>query len=501
MRARAIRAAIFLGTLTLAALAACDSDVTCPSGQVECAGHCVALASDPLNCGACGVACGRGATCEAGACECGPGTVRCGAICAQLESDPANCGACGTACGDAQVCSSAGGTTACGDTCDGGRSACERACVDLANDRYHCGACGSVCQPGEACDAGVCRSLQVACFTTDDVRSLAPDLAGLGSPRPAGDGPIALATLGGDLWAAAALSGSVVRLPRDLAAPTVEYALQAADPEGLAGVGDRILVSNSGGGSIAVIDPVTGRAIDDVILPGAPGANPRGIAVLGGRAYVALYGKDEASGGQAVAVLDVSHLPGCTAAPCVTLERVIDLRLAADAGGLPFPSHAVTLGAKVYVTLANLAKDTDPTSWTYGYYVMPAGPGRLAAIDDATGDVVVHSLGDRCKNPGALAVHGSNLWISCGGASAAGLLPVDVSDPASPVLGSVFDTAFDAPGAVTFCRSAGFVSDQYTGRVQRFDPLARTAEEPVVVCPPGAQGWSWAADLLCTPTP
>ncbi|ACL63721.1 conserved hypothetical protein [Anaeromyxobacter dehalogenans 2CP-1] len=489
----------FLATLAAAALLACSARSSCPEGQVDCGGRCVALSADPLNCGACGTVCGAGGACRAGACDCGPGTVRCGETCAQLESDPANCGACGKTCPGAQVCGTAGGAIACADACGAGLTACDRACVDLASDRYHCGACGVPCEPGEACDGGTCRSLQVACFATDDVRPLAPDLAGTGSPRPAGDGPVALAGLDGDVWAAAALSGSLVRLPLELAAPSVEHALHAADLEGIAAVGDRLLVSNSGGGSVAVVEPGTGRVLDDVILPGPPGANPRGIAVLDGRAYVALYGKDEASGGQAVAVLDVSGVPGCAGAPCATLERTIDLRGAADAGALPFPAHAVALGANVYVTLANLAKDSDPTSWTYGYYVTPAGPGRLVTIDGASGASRVLSLGDGCKNPGALAAHGSTLWISCAGAGAAGLLPVDLSNPAAPEVGGLLLTAFDAPGAVAFCRGAGFVSDQYTGRVQRFDPVTRNAQEAVEVCPMGAQGWAWAADLLCAP--
>jgi hypothetical protein len=41
----------------------------CPTGQTLCGGRCVATASDPVNCGACGVACASGRRCNAGRCE------------------------------------------------------------------------------------------------------------------------------------------------------------------------------------------------------------------------------------------------------------------------------------------------------------------------------------------------------------------------------------------------------------------------------------------------
>jgi hypothetical protein len=54
----------------------CPSDATCedgaclcPSGQTECTGSCVDLASDSTNCGACGNVCSSG-TCSSGNCSC-----------------------------------------------------------------------------------------------------------------------------------------------------------------------------------------------------------------------------------------------------------------------------------------------------------------------------------------------------------------------------------------------------------------------------------------------
>ena len=82
---------------------------TCMAPMTECGGACVAVQSDPANCGACGVACAAGQTCAAGVCTggtevCTPPLRRCGALCVDAQSDPANCGACGRACLAGQTC-------------------------------------------------------------------------------------------------------------------------------------------------------------------------------------------------------------------------------------------------------------------------------------------------------------------------------------------------------------------------------------------------------------
>ena len=42
---------------------------SCPAGQADCAGACKTLGTDSANCGACGVACSAGTTCQNGACK------------------------------------------------------------------------------------------------------------------------------------------------------------------------------------------------------------------------------------------------------------------------------------------------------------------------------------------------------------------------------------------------------------------------------------------------
>ena len=48
----------------------------CFEGEQSCSGECTDLASDPLNCGSCGVMCSAGA-CVNGSCECPPGAAQC----------------------------------------------------------------------------------------------------------------------------------------------------------------------------------------------------------------------------------------------------------------------------------------------------------------------------------------------------------------------------------------------------------------------------------------
>jgi hypothetical protein len=487
--------------VALAALAACTTEVRCPAGQVACGAQCVSLQDDVQNCGACGLTCGPGAVCGQGACQCGPGTERCGGACVALASDAAHCGACGAACPAPQVCSTSGGATACAAACAPGLTPCDRGCVDLAADRYHCGACGTICAAGAGCVEGACRSVQVACFATDEVLTVAPDFLTAGSPRAAGDGPVALAQLGADAWSAASLSGSLSRLPLDPALPEVELLLGGSDFEYLVAHSGLLFVANAGAASLVVVDPAAGKVVDEIpLVDDQSPANPRGVAFAGGKAYVSLYGID-AQSGQAIAVLDASGLAACrTRAPsdphCLPRLGAIDVRAGADAPGQPFPGRSVAVGSKVLVVLANLKPGTS------GFYTDPAGPGRLAVVESADDSVTFLSLGDGCQNPGGVAVDGGTAWVACGAFGASGLVPVDVAG--APVVGPVLPLDLQAPGNVAFCGSMGFVTDQFSGAVQRFDTgLAAVSGPPRDVCPlgPGPFGFAWAADVLCATAP
>jgi hypothetical protein len=232
--------------------------------------------------------------------------------------------------------------------------------------------------------------------------------------------------------------------------------------------------------------------------------------VAGGAAYVALYGAGPGSG-QAVAKVDLSDLPACAsgaAASCGAVTGAIDLTAvpgAADPGALPFPAAAVAAGRRVYVALANLTEDTISCgpSCSYTGWVKPAGDGRLAVIDPGAGDAVSIVPLPGCRNPGALAVSGTTLWASCGALSYPDLAPsavVPVNLAATPpAAGPPLALPAVVAGKLAFCGGAGYVTDQASGAVLRFDPATRTAEDPVVVCPTSAFGWAWASDVACSP--
>lgn len=124
---------------------------TCPNGGLACGGECVDAENDALHCGGCDRACAPGATCTAGECSCPEPLSACGDGCVDLTSNAAHCGACDTACGSGEACLRGECSMGCGDL-----SQCGTSCVDLASSFFNCGECGHTCQGELTCQNGAC---------------------------------------------------------------------------------------------------------------------------------------------------------------------------------------------------------------------------------------------------------------------------------------------------------------------------------------------------------
>jgi len=493
-------------------LSACSKELVCPASETDCDGRCVPLATDSANCGACGVAVARLEMCTAATATCQPGIATCHDVCTDTTRDPANCGGCDIACGEAQRCSTEGGGT-CVDTCDAPRTACNGSCVDLQEDHYNCGACSRACAVGEVCRSGACGAdIQVACGSTNEVVPVTSDLAPAG---PAHDtttgGPTSIVVHAGAVLSANGYpQASVSIFPLDAALPGREVTVAGSDLQHIGVVDNVAMVSNASTGSLLFLTPA-GDLVDELPLPGqAYYPNPQGFAAVGGTLYVALYGSGSGAG-QSIAKVDLSTLSACVAdpigSPCGTVAGEIDLLSvpgAFDAPGLPFPSTVVEAGGRIYVSLANLkeASFSCGDACTYTAWAEPAGHGRLAVIDPGAGDAVtIVDLGAGCGNAGAMAVDGETLWVACGAWSfpnvAPGVLvPVDLRQH-PPMAGAPLDLSPTLPGRLAFCGGVGYATDQASGNVVRFDPVARTAETPVEVCTMGPWGYAWASDVAC----
>jgi hypothetical protein len=147
----------FVAGLSLAACSATEATPGpgCPSGAADCAGTCLQVDRDRLNCGACGASCGAGEICSDGVCglTCPEASALCDEACVDLLNDTTHCGACGNACADGLTCRAG----ACDLVCAGGTTVCSDRCIDPLVDPANCGACGEVCAEGLSCRSGACE--------------------------------------------------------------------------------------------------------------------------------------------------------------------------------------------------------------------------------------------------------------------------------------------------------------------------------------------------------
>ncbi len=175
---------VCLGVVGCGANAGDGTTTTCSAPSAACAGACVDLQSNALNCGACGRACASAESCMAGACRlaCPDGQSACSGTCVDLRSNARNCSACGNACASGESCMAG----ACLAGCASPRRICGGVCTALDSDPANCGACGNGCAAASACRGGVCTSLGTPDAGLTDAGRSDTGSVGVdaGSPRP-----------------------------------------------------------------------------------------------------------------------------------------------------------------------------------------------------------------------------------------------------------------------------------------------------------------------------
>ena len=133
-----------------------EGGASCTAPLARCEGTCVATASDPDNCGACGTKCTTGEFCVAGACKTTCPLTVCAGACTDTALDPANCGSCGSSCPTGDSC--AAGKCVAATSCPPPQTTCAGTCTETALDPANCGACGHACGVNEVCIAGACAA-------------------------------------------------------------------------------------------------------------------------------------------------------------------------------------------------------------------------------------------------------------------------------------------------------------------------------------------------------
>ena len=391
----------------------------CGEGFKRCSLTCADLASDALNCGACGAACGVGELCQGGRCQCPPGTSLCGNRCVSTLSDPANCGGCagtvaGRACTADQVCDRGQCQTTCVTP---GSTQCGQSCVTLASDANNCGTCGHSCPPPQSCHGGSCSyDLVAACFNTGQVVGVQGNTDLIGGRARVGAFPQALGSLSDVLLVADGIDQRLRQARLGDLSPLPGEVRLGASPNHVWVEDPYVYVVNSLGNTLQVLrrgtsDSPGGPATPGGGFPGGlnlttigelnlgPTSSPQAIVKLDHDLFIPLWG-----GSGRVAQVDVANPRAPSLTRMFDLSH-LDLRPFDGRRAYAHPGAVASAWGKIYVALENLDAGFSP-----------AGPGMLAKIDPVSGDVTAVELGaDVCLNAFWISFADDALYVSCAG--------------------------------------------------------------------------------------
>lgn len=208
--------------------------------------------------------------------------------------------------------------------------------------------------------------LFASCLNSDHVVEIDPATARrVGSPIEVGDGPQALAAVGGVLYVLDNVGGTMTPVELPTRRSHIGAVTLGQVPQAVAVSADgRLLVTNSGDGTVALVRPDGARSSVegevDLKRSGSGTPFPWGIAVDGdGRVFVALNGTDE---------LASFSLHDAGAPRYVALQSDT---------GRPRPMGVAVAQGRVLVTLTNLNPSTH----------LAEGPAQLAVLDAQTLEV------------------------------------------------------------------------------------------------------------------
>ncbi len=188
-------------------------------------------------------------------------------MCAVLEDDPLNCGACGMACAQGFVCENKTCKQGCtlGDTTN-----CSGSCAALATDPHNCGMCGAACEDKQSCRGGVCTwDVVAACFTSGQIVGISDQLADRGPLQAIGSHPASLASYSTVLLVLDGTDDRLNQASLPNLSPLASYNQTGDGPTQVVSDPPWVYSVNSTGGTLQILGPMGDGGCAPIRVPDA----------------------------------------------------------------------------------------------------------------------------------------------------------------------------------------------------------------------------------------